>query len=156
MQSLLIVGNVVRQFELKEHLGTNDTSKINFTLAVKRNFSNTGKVDYVPFIAFNGVANNLSKYANYPGAKLAVNFEIQSYVYTDADGKKHYGVQNKVNSVEFLTTKPKESNPNNPTDHVDNSVDQEQFTDADESVLNDIEGTSVMNSSDYDIIGEIG
>ena len=94
LNSITITGRLTKMPELK-HVGENQMSVINFTLAVDRDFTddnNERKADFIPVVAWNGlakfIAGNFGK-----GGALSVQGRLQSRSWEDAEGKKHYAVE---------------------------------------------------------------
>lgn len=90
--------------------------RVYFTLAVNRNISKKNnpegeKVDFIPFVAFSGVANFIEKYAK-KGRLVAVDdssFRVGSW--QDGDGTWHTMFNFIVNEFSFLDKKPADPDP---------------------------------------------
>lgn len=94
LNSTVLTGRLTKTPELK-HIGENQMSVINFTLAVERDFTddnNERKADFIPVVAWNGlakfIAGNFGK-----GGALSVQGRLQSRNWDDTEGKKHYAVE---------------------------------------------------------------
>ena len=94
LNNTAITGRLTKVPELK-HVGESQMSVTNFTLAVERDFTddnNERKVDFIPVVAWNGLAKFIT--GNFgKGGALSVQGRLQSRNWDDAEGKKHYAVE---------------------------------------------------------------
>jgi len=91
LNSTVISGRLTKEPELR-YIAENQTPVLNFTLAVERDFSDDNserKADFIPVVAWNGLAKFISGYFGKGGA-LTVQGRLQSRSWDDQDGKKHY------------------------------------------------------------------
>ena len=103
MNRLVLIGNLVRDVELKTT--TTGNSIVRFTLAVSRKNRNDG-ADFINCVAYGKVAELLSQYVR-KGHKLAVSGHIQTGSY-EKDGKRVYTTDVVADSVEFLEKKQRD------------------------------------------------
>ncbi|NJD04267.1 MAG: single-stranded DNA-binding protein [Ruminiclostridium sp.] len=94
LNNTVLTGRLTKIPEIKQ-VGENLKPVVNFTLAVERDFaddSNERKADFIPVVAWNGlakfIAGNFGK-----GGALSVQGRLQSRNWDDADGKKHYVIE---------------------------------------------------------------
>lgn len=91
LNSTIISGRLTKEPELR-YIAENQTPVLNFTLAVERDFSddsNERKADFIPVVAWNGLAKFITGYFGKGGA-LTVQGRLQSRSWDDQEGKKHY------------------------------------------------------------------
>ena len=131
MNKILIIGNLTKDVELKST--TSGIEVCTFTLGVRRNYTNKdGKYDsdFPNFIAFNKIAEIISKYTK-KGFTLAVEGRIQTRSY-EKDGKKVYVTEIVVESVEFLDkksdkfVKAREEEKIDPYEEMGNKIEEQQ------------------------------
>ena len=98
MNVSILIGRTTYQPELKT---TNSgKSVVNFTLAVKRPFTND-ETDFIDFVAWNKQAENFCKYVN-KGDILGVKGHIEKRNYTDKNNEKKYKFEVVVDSFNLL------------------------------------------------------
>lgn len=102
---VVLTGNLTRDAEIQTL--TNGTTICKFTLAVKRPYSKD-TTDFLNCVCFNKVAEAIEKYTH-KGDKLGVSGYVQKREYEAQDGTKKSVFDIVANDVEFLTTKPKET-----------------------------------------------
>lgn len=91
LNSTVISGRLTKEPELR-YIAENQTPVLNFTLAVERDFADDNserKTDFIPVVAWNGLAKFISGYFGKGGA-LTVQGRLQSRSWDDQEGKKHY------------------------------------------------------------------
>lgn len=92
LNSTIISGRLTKEPELR-YIAENQTPVLNFTLAVERDFAaddnSERKADFIPVVAWNGLAKFISGYFGKGGA-LTVQGRLQSRSWDDQEGKKHY------------------------------------------------------------------
>jgi single-strand DNA-binding protein len=94
LNNTIISGRLTKDPELK-HVTEKQTPVLNFTLAVDRDpfdGNSEKKADFIPVVAWNGVARFISDNFGKGGA-LTVQGRIQSRAWDDPEGKKHYAVE---------------------------------------------------------------
>lgn len=107
MNKINLVGRLIRDPELKKTKG--DTSRVNFTLAVDRNYKNViGDIetDFINCVAWDKRAETLAKYLK-KGEQVAVSgsLEISSY---EKENIKQYSAQVNVGDFTFISNKRKD------------------------------------------------
>lgn len=94
LNNTVLTGRLTKIPEMKQ-VGENLTPVINFTLAVERDYAddnNERKADFIPVVAWNGLAKFIS--GNFgKGGALSVQGRLQSRSWDDSEGKKHYVVE---------------------------------------------------------------
>ena len=107
MNSVILIGNLTRDPELRYSTGMNQTAICRFTVAVndrKRN-QQTGEwednASFIPIVVFGKQAENCDRYLA-KGRKVAVSGRIQTGSYTNKEGNKVYTTEVIANNVEFL------------------------------------------------------
>lgn len=91
LNNTIISGRLTKDPELR-YIADNQTPVLNFTLAVERDFtdeSSEKRTDYIPVVAWNGLAKFINGYFGKGGA-LTVQGRLQSRSWDDQDGKRHY------------------------------------------------------------------
>lgn len=109
MNKAIITGRITKDLELRE---TKKGTKVcEFTLATNRPTMRDGKreADFINCIVWNSQAETLVKYQK-KGNLIAVFGEIRTESY-EVNGTKKYKTYIMVTNLEFLESKPKESNP---------------------------------------------
>lgn len=106
MNICLLIGNFVRDPEVRYTTGANQTAVCNFTLAVDR----IGEgADFITCVAFGKTAENIGKYMS-KGRQLAVRGHIQTGSY-EKDGQRKYTTDVIVERAEFVGSKNDEAKP---------------------------------------------
>ena len=109
MNKLSLVGNVVRDIELKQSQGGKSVAK--FTVAAQRKYKNSeGKYDsdFIPCVAFDKQAEFVSKYFK-KGDKIGIIGHMQSGSYDGKNGKV-YTLDCYVDDAEFVGGSSKKEN----------------------------------------------
>lgn len=94
LNNVIISGRLTKNPEIR-YISENQTPVINFTLAVERDFSDESserKTDFIPVVAWNGLAKFISGYFGKGGA-LTVQGRLQIRTWDDQDGKKHHTME---------------------------------------------------------------
>jgi single-strand DNA-binding protein len=94
LNNTIISGRLTKDPELK-HVTDNQTPVLNFSLAVDRDpfdGNSEKKVDFIPVVAWNGIAMFISDHFGKGGA-LTVQGRLQSRKWDDPEGKKRYVVE---------------------------------------------------------------
>ncbi len=106
MNSVILIGNLTRDPELRYSTGANQTAICRFTVAVndrRRNPQTQEWEDnpsFIPIVVFGKQAENCDRYLA-KGRKVAVNGKIQTGSY-EKDGRTVYTTEVIANNVEFL------------------------------------------------------
>lgn len=104
----VLIGRITKEVEIKV---TNSGTKVcRFTLAVNR-MKKDDPADFISCVAFNKTAEYMDSYIK-KGYLLAVEGRIQTGSY-DQNGTKIYTTDVIVNSLQNLTSKPKEEQQEN-------------------------------------------
>ena len=127
MNKIIISGRLVRDAELS-YIASTSTPKMNFSLAVERNYQkdkNNKKVDFINFELFGKRAENLCQYVT-KGKQILVEGELNIDNY-EKDGEKRSFTKVKVDRLEFVG-----SNANTNTENKNNNVGEFQEFDVDD------------------------
>ena len=81
-------------------------SLVSFNGAVNKRYKKEGEAnaDFFKYVAFDKTADFIAKYFK-KGSKMLIRGEVNNNNYTDKDGKKVYGTQIHIDTVEFSGTK---------------------------------------------------
>ena len=101
MNSVILIGNLARDPELRYSTGANQTAVCRFTIAVNDGYGDRERTSFIPIVVFGKQAENCDKYLA-KGRKVAVNGRIQTGSYTNKEGNKVYTTDVIANNVEFL------------------------------------------------------
>ena len=107
MNSVVIIGNLTRDPELRYSTGANQTAFCRFTVAVNDRRRNAqtqqweDNTSFIPVVVFGRQAENCDRYLA-KGRKVAVQGRIQTGSYTNKEGNKVYTTDVVANNVEFL------------------------------------------------------
>lgn len=100
MNSVVLIGNLTRDPELRYSTGANQTAVCRFTIAVNDGYGDKQRTSFIPIVVFNKSAENCDKFLA-KGRKVAVQGRIQTGSY-EKDGRTVYTTDVIANSVEFL------------------------------------------------------
>ena len=100
MNSVVLIGNLARDPELRYSTGANQTAICRFTIAVNDGFGEKQRTSFIPIVVFNKQAENCDKYLA-KGRKVAIHGRIQTGSY-EKDGRTVYTTDVVANNVEFL------------------------------------------------------
>lgn len=103
MNKCCFIGRITKDLEIKK---PNDTSILNFTIAVNRRFKNEGQptADFPNFIAFGKTAEFIDKYFE-KGSPIALVARFQTRSWEDDENKRHYANEFIVEEVDFAGSK---------------------------------------------------
>ena len=110
MNSVILIGNLTRDPELRSSTGANQNAVCRFTVAVNDRMRNqqTGEWEdrpsFIPVVVFGRQAENCDKYLA-KGRKVAVQGRIQTGSYVNKDGNKVYTTDVIASNVEFLSSR---------------------------------------------------
>lgn len=79
-------------------------SVVNATLAVDRGFGDNKTTDFIPIVAWNGLAELIAKHCG-KGSKIAVTGVLQTRTYTDKDGNNRKAFEILLNGFDFAGDK---------------------------------------------------
>ncbi len=122
---VVLVGRMTRDPELRRT--SSGAAVTSFSLAINRNFSSANgerQTDFINCIVWNKAAENVERYCS-KGSLVGVEGRIQSRQYDAQDGTKRTVVEVVCDSVQFLETKARESNPQQFMDSI--PVGQDPF-----------------------------
>ncbi|MCR8969654.1 single-stranded DNA-binding protein [Facklamia sp. 7083-14-GEN3] len=136
MNQVTFVGRLCRDIELKE---VGDSAAVtNNVIAIKRPFRDRNgetATDFIPFVAWNGLAKLIHKYAC-KGQRVALSGMMQSRSYLNDEKEEVYVIECNASEITLLD-KPKSKTPFNQETEVkaeDMRVSQETI----QHILNDI------------------
>lgn len=126
MNKCVFIGRITKDLEL---IKPNDTSILNFSLAVNRKFKKEGQptADFPNFVALGKTAEFVNTYFE-KGSPIAVVARFQTRSWDDDDGKRHYVNEFLVEEVDFAGNKNNTNTDKN--DNLDVPPD-ESFSDED-------------------------
>jgi len=102
MNSVILIGNLTRDPELRYSTGMNQTAICRFTVAVNDGYGEKQRTSFIPIVVFGKQAENCDRYLA-KGRKVAVNGRIQTGSY-EKDGRTVYTTEVIANNVEFLSS----------------------------------------------------
>lgn len=110
MNSVQLLGRLVRDPEVRYTQGENATSVARFTVACNRKYKKNSEqeADFISCVAFGKTAEFIERYFN-KGSSIALNGRIQTGSYTNKDGSKVYTTDVVVESLEFVGKKNDDS-----------------------------------------------
>lgn len=110
MNSVQLLGRLVRDPEVRYTQGENTTSVARFTVACNRKYKKNSEqeADFISCVAFGKTAEFIERYFN-KGSSIALNGRIQTGSYTNKDGSKVYTTDVVVESLEFVGKKNDDS-----------------------------------------------
>lgn len=108
MNSVCLIGNLVRDPELRYSSGSEPKPICRFTLAINDGFGEKKETSYIQIVVFGKSAENCEKYLS-KGSKASVIGRIKTGSYTKQDGTKVYTTDVIANNVEFLSSKKPET-----------------------------------------------
>lgn len=101
MNSVVLIGNLTRDPELRYSTGNNQMAICRFTVAVNEGYGDRQRTSFIPIVVFNKQAENCDRYLQ-KGRKVAIQGRIQTGSY-EKDGRTVYTTEVIANSVEFLS-----------------------------------------------------
>ena len=105
MNSVILIGNLTRDPELRYSTGQNQTAVCRFTVAVNDGFGDRQRTSFIPIVVFGKTAENCDRYLK-KGSKVCVNGKIQTGSY-EKDGRTVYTTEviaNNYGGVEVLSS----------------------------------------------------
>ena len=91
MNKSILLGRLTKEPEIRVSQ-KNNTKVANFTLAVNRKYVAQGEerqADFINIVAYSKLAEFVEKYLN-KGLQVCISGRIQTRVYEDNNGQKHY------------------------------------------------------------------
>lgn len=106
MNTVVLMGRLTRNPDIRWTQGQDQTCVARFTLAVNRRFTRDGEqnADFISCVAFGRQAEFMEKYTH-QGTKLVVRGRIQTGSYTNREGHKVYTTDVVTEEVEFAESK---------------------------------------------------
>ena len=106
MNTVILMGRLTRDPEVRYSQGASQTSVARFSVAVERRFKREGEPDAYFFncTAFGKTAEFVERYLH-KGTKIVLSGRIQNDNYTNKDGQMVYSVRIIVDDVEFAESK---------------------------------------------------
>ena len=83
MNNVNLLGRISTDLNIRE---SNNKKILNFSIAIN---DNKDKASFIPVVAFDSVAENISKYQK-KGNQIGVSGFLQDNTYTDKEGNKRY------------------------------------------------------------------
>lgn len=122
MNSVILIGRIVGEPDIRYTQGTEPMCVARYSLAVDRPTNRNGEkeTDFIRCIAFGKRGEFAERYLH-KGMKIAIEGRIQTGSYTDKDGKRVYTTDVVVNSHEFCESLRQQSAPQ-PEPQYQNSV----------------------------------
>lgn len=116
MNSVILMGRLTRDPEIRYSQGANAMAIGRFSLAVDRRVKREGQpeADFFNCVSFGKQAEFVEKYLH-QGTKVVISGEFQNNNYTNGKGEKVYSYQLMVNTIEFAESKSSQSQAENPT-----------------------------------------
>lgn len=105
MNSVQLVGRLVRDVDIRYSTGENANANCRFTVAVNRRFKNKETdqydADFINCVAFGSTSEFINKWFH-KGEMIGLNGRIQTGSYVNKDGIKVYTTDVVVENVEFV------------------------------------------------------
>lgn len=111
MNKVILIGRLTKDPEVR-YTQTNNTMVVSFSLAVNRRFCKQGEerqVDFFNIVAWNKLAENISKYI-VKGNQIAVVGRLETRIWDDDNGQRHYITEVIAEEVDFIESKNKQPN----------------------------------------------
>lgn len=102
MNSVQLLGRLTADPEIRQT--PSGKSVVNATLAVDRGFGDNKTTDFIPIVAWNGLAELIAKHCG-KGSKIAVTGVLQTRTYTDKDGNNRKVFEILLNGFDFAGDK---------------------------------------------------
>lgn len=122
MNTVVLMGRLTRDADIRQSQGQNPTTVARYTLAVDRKGKDAG-ADFINMVSFGKTAEFIEKYVH-KGTKIALRGRIQTGSY-EKDGKKIYTTDVIAEEVEFAESKKTQEENSNLDDFV--NVDAEEL-----------------------------
>ncbi len=158
MNSVVLIGRLTRDPELRYLPSGNNTAVTRFTLAVDRQLSREKKAemesrnqptaDFINITVWGKQAENVSNYVS-KGRLVAVEGRIQTGSYEAKDGTRRYTTEVVANRVQFLEWDDSNRPSRGGGYYEQGSSPQDNYSGAaDDSSLDDIEGFYTIDNED--------
>jgi single-strand DNA-binding protein len=128
MNSIIFMGRLCDEPEIRFTSGDNATCIANFRLAVDKRFKRKGDsdaptADFFRITAFGKLGEFCQNYLH-KGTKIVMNGRIENNNYTDANGNKVFRDQIIAENIEFAESKNAQSVNNTATPKADDFINQ--------------------------------
>ena len=126
MNNVNLIGRLARDPEFKN---TQNSSVVNFTLAVNRRFTQEGQptADFINIVAWGKTAEFCNQYFK-KGQQVAISGRIQVRNWDDEQGQKHYATEVIAEQVYFADSKRESTETNNIPTLTDTSANNNDYT----------------------------
>lgn len=106
MNTVILMGRLTKDPEIRYSQGENQTAIAGFSVAVDRRFKREGgpEADFFDCSAFGRSAEFVEKYLK-KGTKIVLQGRIENNNYTNREGQKVYGVRIVAENIEFAESK---------------------------------------------------
>lgn len=104
MNSVILIGRITKDIELRYTNGENQIAVASFTVAVDR--MKNDETDFTRVTVFGKTAENTANYLH-KGSRVGIQGRLQTGSYKDKDGKTVYTTDVIADRVEFLDTREK-------------------------------------------------
>lgn len=105
MNKVTLIGNLVRDLELKNYNGIDEKgSYVQFTLAINDYKNKEKEALFINIVAFGKEAEVLSKYLS-KGRKILVEGKLNNVSYINSKGEKRYSTNIILEEFQFLDNK---------------------------------------------------
>lgn len=111
MNTVVLLGRLVRDPDIRQSQGDKPVTVARYTLAVDRRGKDAG-ADFINMVSFGKTAEFIEKYVH-KGTKIALRGRIQTGSY-EKDGKKIYTTDVVAEEVEFAESKKAQETAENP------------------------------------------
>lgn len=125
MNNVNLLGRISTDLNIRE---SNNKKILNFSIAIN---DNKDKASFIPVVAFDSVAENISKYQK-KGNQIAVSGFLQDNTYTDKEGNKRYSLNVIASRVDFISNKESNKDDKITFNHNNNFQLKEQKLDDDD------------------------
>lgn len=113
MNSVILIGNLTKDVDLRWSTGNDPKAIARFTIAVNDGFGEKQTTSFISIVVFGKQAENCEKYLS-KGKKVCINGRIQTGSY-EKDGRTVYTtdvIANNYGGVEFLSSTDKKAATN--------------------------------------------
>lgn len=125
MNNVNLLGRISTDLNIRE---SNNKKILNFSIAIN---DNKDKASFIPVVAFDSVAENISKYQK-KGNQIAISGFLQDNTYTDKEGNKRYSLNVIASRVDFISNKESNKDDKITFNHNNNFQLKEQKLDDDD------------------------
>ena len=125
MNNVNLLGRISTDLNIRE---SNNKKILNFSIAIN---DNKDKASFIPIVAFDSVAENISKYQK-KGNQIGISGFLQDNTYTDKEGNKRYLLNVVASRVDFISSKESNKDDKITFNHNNNFQLKEQKLDDDD------------------------